>query len=120
MSRNKPRIKHYGDGITRNAVKSFARMLPKMGNITVVRGEFDNSRKWYRVRFINDMGHQFVFHGFAWWFGGEGPNGLVKCLISLGFEYEQVKWLMGREWAGDNHMPNCWKLEVPHALGVKA
>lgn len=109
----KKRHNYYSYAATWRAEAGFKRMLPRMGNIVKVCGDFDNSR-WYRVRFINDKGQHFVMTGFAWWYGGAGPTALTNCLRMLGVSEDILTKLMVHDemTRGDQYDPNCFFINL--------
>lgn len=102
------KYRYYKKPCTSRAIKSFFRNLPNMGDIIRVQGTFTNKR-WYRVRFINDKGQQFIFVGFGWFYSGEGSRGLKQCLEALGIHAE---WVTSQHLQGDTYSPNSFLINL--------
>lgn len=110
------KVEYYGDGSTRNAIKVFKNLLEngKFGKVVKVQGDW-TQEKWYRVRFIHESGHQSVFDGFGWWYGGEGGSGLSEVLELIGVDEKTRKTLTHFDYnthGFTQSVPNCFFLNL--------
>jgi hypothetical protein len=104
-------VYHYHKfGTTRHAIRAFKNHLQqgKLTNIVKVYGEC-STEKWYRLHVVTAEGIKRTYTGFAWWYGGEGPHGLVSCLSLLGID---AAFLLSHAHKGNDYFPNGFLIQL--------
>jgi len=82
----KAQYRHHSTyGLTRHALRSFERHLPKIGEPLDVQGAFVKMKHgaWYSV-IIHGTDGSLVLRGCSWGYSGEGPRGTEQVLKALG------------------------------------
>ncbi len=90
-------------GVTRISLDAVANHGPEVGSVTKVylwypEGEGGD----FNVVLVSNL-DAYVFTGFAWGYGGEGPRGLISVLKLYGFDVPQ-------EFPGA-HIPGLWRID---------
>lgn len=110
MKTKKYRYRDYA-GTTQASIKAM-KHLTKIGRVKYIRGYTYRGRyntEHNAVLVVGELG-SVRFNGFAWGYGGTGPNGLKQLLTKLEVDTTEIERVLDSKWNGWDEIKEHWRI----------